>query len=69
MKKFKMHKKEPVVGPYRNGERVEIAKVLGFQTEKQAWVRHILIKAGPGSISFEDAQKKADSLVAVIKKK
>jgi peptidyl-prolyl cis-trans isomerase D len=58
-----------VVGPYRNGERVEIAKVLGFQTEKQAWVRHILIKAGPGAISFEDAQKKADSLVAVIKKK
>jgi peptidyl-prolyl cis-trans isomerase D len=58
-----------VVGPYRNGERVEIAKILGFKTEKQAWVRHILIKAGPGSISFEDAQKKADSLVKVIKAK
>jgi len=58
-----------VVGPYVNGERVELAKVLGFETEKQAWVRHILITAGSNGVSFEDAQKKADSLIGVIKAK
>jgi len=58
-----------VVGPYINGERVEIAKVIGFEQEKQAWVRHILIKAGGPEISFEEAQAKADSLIEVIKEK
>lgn len=56
-----------VVGPYVNGDRVEMAKVLGFETEKQAWVRHILIKAGGPEISFDAAQQKADSLIEVIK--
>jgi peptidyl-prolyl cis-trans isomerase D len=56
-----------VVGPYSNGSRVEIAKVLGFETEKQAWVRHILIKAGEGELTFEQAQRKADSVINVIK--
>ena len=58
-----------VVGPYVNGERVEIAKVIGFENEKQAWVRHILITAGNNGVSFEEAQAKADSLIQVIKAK
>lgn len=59
-----------IVGPYANGSSVDIAKVLGFTQEKQAWVRHILIMAGgAGQISFEQAQAKADSLVSQIKSK
>jgi peptidyl-prolyl cis-trans isomerase D len=57
-----------VVGPYADGEKVSLAKVLGFTDENQAWVRHILITAGGQSaLSFEAAQAKADSIVNVIK--
>jgi parvulin-like peptidyl-prolyl isomerase len=56
-----------IVGPYVNGDRVEMAKILGFQNEKQAWVRHILISA-QDEAGFERAQRKADSIVAVIQK-
>lgn len=56
-----------VVGPYANGDKVTVAKILNFTDQKQAWVRHILITAGgKGQISFDAAQKKADSLVLVI---
>mgnify|MGYP002620870300 CR=1 FL=1 len=54
-----------VVGPYVNGDKVELSKVLGFQNEKQSWVRHILISAQDDA-SFEAAQKRADSLIRVI---
>lgn len=54
-----------VVGPYVNGDRVELSKVLGFQNEKQSWVRHILISAQDDA-SFDIAQKRADSLIQVI---
>lgn len=54
-----------VVGPYINGDVIEMSKVLGFQTEKQSWVRHILISA-QDEASFERAQKRADSLIRVI---
>jgi peptidyl-prolyl cis-trans isomerase D len=57
-----------VIGPYINGDVVEISKVLGFQTEKQSWVRHILISASDEA-SFERAQKKADSIIRVINSK
>lgn len=55
-----------VVGPYVNGDRVEMSKILGFQTEKQSWVRHILIGA-QDEAGFERAQRKADSIIGVIK--
>lgn len=57
-----------VVGPYINGETVEMAKILGFQNEKQSWVRHILISAQDDA-SFQSAQNKADSIVKVINSK
>lgn len=57
-----------IVGPYVNGNSVEMSKVLGYQNEKQSWVRHILITAQDDA-SFERAQIKADSIVNVISKK
>ncbi len=54
-----------VIGPYINGETVEMAKILGFQNEKQSWVRHILI-AAQDDAGFLMAQAKADSIVKVI---
>jgi len=57
-----------VVGPYANGDAVEMSKVLGFQNEKQSWVRHILISAQDDA-GFQRAQAKADSLIAVINAK
>jgi peptidyl-prolyl cis-trans isomerase D len=57
-----------VVGPYVNGDRVEMAKILGFQIEKQSWVRHILIAANDDA-GFDRAQKRADSIVRVIQQR
>jgi peptidyl-prolyl cis-trans isomerase D len=57
-----------VVGPYVNGDRVEMAKILGFQIEKQSWVRHILISANDEA-GFASAQRKADSIVRVIQQR
>lgn len=56
-----------VVGPYNNGTRVEMSKVLGFQGERQSWVRHILISANDEA-SFARAQLRADSITGVIQK-
>lgn len=57
-----------IVGPYANGDVVEMSKVLGFQNEKQSWVRHILISAQDDA-GFQRAQTKADSLIRVINTK
>lgn len=57
-----------IVGPYSNGDAVEISKILGFQNEKQSWVRHILI-AAQDEAGFAKAQKRADSLIRVIETK
>jgi peptidyl-prolyl cis-trans isomerase D len=57
-----------VVGPYVNGANVQIAKIIGFQSEKQAWVRHILLSAGDEA-SFGAAETRADSIMQVIREK
>jgi peptidyl-prolyl cis-trans isomerase D len=57
-----------IVGPYVNGDVVEMSKILGFQNEKQSWVRHILISAQDDA-GFAKAQTKADSLIRVINAK
>lgn len=57
-----------IVGPYTNGANVEMAKVLGFQTEKQAWVRHILLSASDEA-AVAKAEARADSIMQVIREK
>lgn len=57
-----------IVGPYTNGANVEMAKVLGFQTEKQAWVRHILLSASDEA-AVSKAETRADSIMQVIREK
>lgn len=61
-------KKGDVVGPYFSRSGATLAKVIGFFTEETATVRHILLKAKTPQ-EYEAAQKKADSLIAVIKEK
>jgi peptidyl-prolyl cis-trans isomerase D len=60
-----------VVGPYKYGPTVCIAKKVGMRDQKLAWVRHILIKAdtaNPNGRSFAEAKSLSDSLISVIKK-
>ena len=59
-------KKGDVLGPFETSNReLALVKVTGTPTEKQAWVRHILISAG--AVRSEEAAKAiADSLIAVI---
>jgi peptidyl-prolyl cis-trans isomerase D len=54
-----------VVGPFITPGKVFIAKVKGFKTEEQAWVRHILITSGAQRTDAV-AKKTADSIVNVI---
>ncbi|MEX1001044.1 MAG: peptidylprolyl isomerase [Crocinitomicaceae bacterium] len=55
----------PSINPQTQKEEMFIAKVTGLKKEKQAWVRHILIKTD-ASRSEEQAKAKADSLINVI---
>ncbi|MBD3636130.1 MAG: peptidylprolyl isomerase [Crocinitomicaceae bacterium] len=63
-----------VIGPFATvmapeGDNIVfIAKVTGTRTEKQAWVRHILIKTD-ASRSVPVAKAMADSVIAVIQEK
>lgn len=57
-----------VVGPYKFGPSLCIAKKVGERDQKLAHVRHILVKTGQGSPrSEEDAKALADSIIRVIK--
>lgn len=55
-----------VVGPYVTNQGIKISKILRFVNEPTATVRHILLNAkSPEQV--EAAQKKADSIVRVIR--
>lgn len=55
-----------VVGPYRGAQGVTMSKILGFETEETATVRHILLNATtPEDVAA--AQAKADSIIKVIR--
>jgi peptidyl-prolyl cis-trans isomerase D len=57
-----------VVGPYANGPFVAISKIVAWKDEPYATVRHILLTASDDD-AFTKAQKKADSIVGVIRSK
>lgn len=54
-----------VVGPFVTPTQVVLVKVKGFETQEQAWVRHILISTG-ATRSDAAAKKMTDSVVNVI---
>lgn len=55
-----------VVGSYFSNNGAVISKIIGFKDIETASVRHILLSAKTPE-EFETAQKKADSIVAVIR--
>ncbi|MBW7867456.1 MAG: peptidylprolyl isomerase [Brumimicrobium sp.] len=57
-----------LVGPYISNKGAILSKVLKFIPEKTATVRHILLTAQTPE-AVETAQKKADSIIKVIKTK
>ena len=57
-----------VVGPYSNGPYVAISKIVAWKEEPYSTVRHILLSASDDA-AFDIAQKKADSIVGVIRSK
>lgn len=57
-----------VVGPYTAGSFVAISKIVEWKDEPYSTVRHILLTASDDA-AFEKAQKKADSIVGVIRSK
>ena len=54
-----------VIGPFKSGQNVAIAKVTRLKKETQAWVRHILIKTDPNQPDTE-AKALCDSIMKVI---
>jgi peptidyl-prolyl cis-trans isomerase D len=57
-----------VVGPYSSGRGVMISKILRFEEEPTATVRHILLSAND-EVAKKAANKQADSILAVIRSK
>lgn len=56
------------VGPYISRNGVKVSKILRFEEEKTATVRHILLKAS-GDEAMAAAKTKADSIIRVIRSK
>lgn len=57
-----------VVGPYSTGPYIAISKIIEWKDEPYSTVRHILLSASDDA-AFDVAQKKADSIVGVIRSK
>jgi peptidyl-prolyl cis-trans isomerase D len=58
-----------IVGPYIEGDYYKLSKVLEVQTQKEATVRHILLGKDKYGDDITVLQKKADSLIRVIRAK
>ncbi len=56
-----------VVGPFVNGDNYTIVKITGDHFEKEARVRHILLRTN--GVNDDEISARADSLVRVIKRK
>lgn len=56
-----------VVGPYLDGEYYKLSKVLEIETQKEATVRHILLGKDKYGDDVAVLQRKADSLIRVIR--
>jgi peptidyl-prolyl cis-trans isomerase D len=54
-----------VVGPFITPNQIVLVKVKGYETQEQAWVRHILISTG-ATRSDVAAKKMTDSIISVI---
>lgn len=64
----KAAQKGDVIGPYIARDGIKLSKLIGHADEKTATVRHILLNAtSPEDVAA--AQKKADSIVKVIRSK
>lgn len=57
-----------VIGPYVDQDFMKLSKVVKFEEAPLATVRHILLSASDDE-SFDKAQKKADSIIRVIRSK
>lgn len=56
-----------VVGPYLDGDYYKLSKVLEIETQKEATVRHILLGKDKYGDDVAVLQRKADSLIRVIR--
>ena len=55
-----------IVGPFKEGNFYKVAKIVGFEEEPQARVRHILLQSNP-TTNMAGLKTKADSIIKVIK--
>lgn len=56
-----------IVGPYQDGDYYKLSKVLEIETQKEATVRHILLGKDKYGDDVAVLQRKADSLIRVIR--
>jgi peptidyl-prolyl cis-trans isomerase D len=56
-----------VVGPFVNGDNYNIVKISGDHFEKEAKVRHILLRTN--GVNNDEIEARADSILKVIKRK
>lgn len=56
-----------VIGPFVNGDYYTVVKVTGDHFEKEAKVRHILLRTN--GVNDDEIEARADSLIKVIKRK
>jgi peptidyl-prolyl cis-trans isomerase D len=66
--KIKNGNKKDIIGPFVNGDKIQLVKIYETGDEEQAKVRHILINSKEGDLDDAKNKKLADSILYVIRR-
>ena len=61
-------KKGDIIGPFINGDKIQLVKVYETNNEEQAKVRHILINSKDGDLKEVENKKLADSILYAVRR-
>ncbi|MDA9809834.1 peptidylprolyl isomerase, partial [Flavobacteriales bacterium] len=66
--KIKNSSKGDIIGPFVNGDKIQLVKIYETGDEEQAKVRHILINSKEGDVDDDKNKRLADSILYAIRR-
>ena len=66
--KIKNSSKGDIVGPFVNGDKIQLVKIYETGDEEQAKVRHILINSKEGDVDDDKNKRLADSILYAVRR-
>ena len=66
--KIKNSSKGDIIGPFVNGDKIQLVKIYETGDEEQAKVRHILINSKEGNVDDDKNKRLADSILYAVRR-